>query len=351
MSKPPSLFEWMVVGAGPAGIAAVGKLIDAGIPAAKIGWLDPHFEVGDLGRKWNAVPSNTSVSLFLRFLNHSAAFDFKKRPDKFAIEGRDPKENCPLEEIAAPLRWVTKQLQEKVSAMEGTAIALNLSQGRWEVKTESASYFAKKVILAIGSDPKSLTHPAHEAISMDIALNPAKLAKAVQKKDTVGVFGSSHSAILVLANLVELKVKGVINFYRSPHRYAVYFDDWILFDDTGLKGFTAKWAREHLDGTPPKNLKRVLVSDHAFEESLALCNKLIYATGFERRKLPVLEQYETLNYDDKTGIIAPCLFGLGIAFPQTKLNRLGHLETRVGLWKFMDYLETILPCWMKYGSH
>lgn len=349
MNKPRSLLDWMVIGAGPAGIAAVGKLIDEGVPPDKIGWLDPHFEAGDLGRKWSAVPSNTSVELFLRFLNGYASFDFKKKPKKFPIEGRKPKETCPLEEIAEPLRWVTGQLKEKVSAAAGMAIALSLSQGRWEIKTESDSYFAKKAILAIGADPRLLSYPAHESISLDTALDPQKLAKAVKKKDTIGVFGSSHSAILVLANLIQHGVKSVVNFYRSPHRYAVYLDDWILFDDGGLKGFTAQWAKEHLDGAMPKNLKRVLVSDvHAVDEALAGCDKLIYATGFDRRKLPVLEQYESIQYDDRTGIIAPGLYGLGLAFPQAKYDRLGRLEYRVGLWKFMDYLNGIIPIWMKH---
>lgn len=44
-------FQWLVIGAGPAGIAAVGKLIDHKIPGDQIGWLDPAFGVGDLGAK------------------------------------------------------------------------------------------------------------------------------------------------------------------------------------------------------------------------------------------------------------------------------------------------------------
>ncbi|HEY5236271.1 MAG TPA: pyridine nucleotide-disulfide oxidoreductase, partial [Rhabdochlamydiaceae bacterium] len=57
-----------------------------------------------------------------------------------------------------------------------------------------------------------------------------------------------------------------------------------------------------------------------------------------------------LDYDDKTGIIAPGLFGLGIAFPESRLGPLGHLDYRVGLWKFMDYLNSILPIWTEYAN-
>jgi len=349
-AEKSEVFQWMVVGAGPAGIAAVGKLIDRGVRSDKICWMDPHFGVGDLGGKWSSVPSNTSVELFLRVLNNCDAFEFKEKSKKFHIEELSLKETCMLRDITEPLQWVTEHLKKKVHPIHDFAMAMSLSHGKWEVKTKHQSVFAKNVILAIGSDTKSLNLSGLEILSLETTLNREKLKLAVGKEDTVGVFGSSHSAILALANLLEAGVKQVINFYRSPLRYAVYLDDWILFDNTGLKGFTAKWAREHIDGKHPARLRRVLSSDHTYEESVALCNKVVYAVGFESRKLPVLEQFEKLNYDDKTGIIAPGLFGLGIAFPQAKFNPLWHLDLQVGLWKFMDYLNSILPIWFKYSN-
>ena len=42
-------FDWAVIGAGPAGIAAIGKLLDAGIEPQRIAWIDPTFAVGDFG--------------------------------------------------------------------------------------------------------------------------------------------------------------------------------------------------------------------------------------------------------------------------------------------------------------
>ncbi len=341
--------DWAVIGAGPAGIAAVGKLIDQGIPAQKIGWVDPHFMVGDLGQKWSHVPSNTSAALFIRFLNDCEAFNFKNRPSKFHLENLDPEETCTLKYIVEPLQWITNHLKKRVNLHQSISMALSLFQGRWEIKTQHGPLYAKNVILATGSESKTLPFAGPELINLETALDPEKLKETIDPDDTIAVFGSSHSAILVLANLMALKAKKIINFYRSPHKYAVFLDGWILFDDTGLKGFSAKWAKEHLDGTPPHNLKRVLTSAHTFEESLALCSKAIYAIGFERRKLPILEQYEHLHYDDRTGIIAPGLFGFGLAFPQAKFNPLGQVDFRVGLWKFMDYLNSILPIWVKYA--
>lgn len=106
-----------------------------------------------------------------------------------------------------------------------------------------------------------MQHANLEEISLDIALNPEKLSKHVNKNDTVAVFGSSHSAILILANLLKLEAK-VVNFYRSPHLYAVDMGDWLLFDNTGLKGYAAEGAKKNLDGMMPKNLQRVLLTEH-----------------------------------------------------------------------------------------
>ena len=45
-------YSWTVIGAGPAGIAAVGRLLDHGIVGEQIAWIDPEFGAGDFGTKW-----------------------------------------------------------------------------------------------------------------------------------------------------------------------------------------------------------------------------------------------------------------------------------------------------------
>jgi hypothetical protein len=64
---------------------------------------------------------------------------------------------------------------------------------------------------------------------------PPCLGTVIPAGSKVGVVGSSHSAILVLKNLYELGNVSVANFSCSPLIYAIYKDDWILYDNTGLK--------------------------------------------------------------------------------------------------------------------
>ncbi|NDD58282.1 MAG: pyridine nucleotide-disulfide oxidoreductase [Chlamydiae bacterium] len=268
------VLEYFVVGAGPAGIAAVGKLIDLSLDPKKIGWIDTHFAVGDLGRKWLNVSSNNKVDLFIKFLLECKSFHFDPHAKDFSINFI-PKENtCLLKEVVYPLQWVTKQLMQKVNTYLGLARCLHLENGVWHINTENEEILSKNVILAIGCDAKRLDHGGLLEIPLDIALNPEILPQHVIKDDTVAVFGSSHSAIPILANLLNLGVK-VINFYRSPHLYAVDMGDWTLFDTSGLKGFSADWAKKNLDGKMPSRLERFFSTDKTLHEHLARCIPLV----------------------------------------------------------------------------
>ena len=342
-------YAWTVIGAGPAGIAAVGRLLDHGIAPEKIAWIDPAFAVGDLGQKWRPVSSNTIVGTFLSFLNGSAAFRFAEAPPT-PLQEVDPDQTCALALVAEPLVWVTQQLRDRVHVVEATATSLTLRQRQWRIDTEHQEVVSDNVILAVGAVPKSLSYPHLDEIGVEVALDPERLAAQSLDGATVAVFGSSHSSMIALPNLLRQPIDKVINFYRTPLKYAVYLDDWILFDDTGLKGHAATWARENIDGKYPDRLERCWVSSPEFQGKLEACDRVVYTVGFERRKLPATPQWGELEYNQQNGIIAPGLFGLGIAFPEYAEDRYGFGEHRVGLKKFMDYLNSVLPLWLHYGT-
>jgi len=341
-------FAWTVIGAGPAGIAAVGKLLDQGIAPETIAWIDPAFGAGDLGEKWRSVSSNTQVGLFLSYLDGSSAFRFSAAPP-MPLRDVDPQETCALALIADPLVWITQHVRERVEVFQTIATALFLERRQWRIETHQRELASKNVILAVGAVPKKLSYPHLEEIPLEVALDPEKLAKQPLENATVAVFGSSHSTMSALPNLLCHPVERVINFYRSPLRYAVYLDDWILYDDVGLKGQAAEWARENIDGTYPDRLERCWVDGPDFVEKLEACDRVVYTVGFERRKLAGTRQFGHLDYDPTTGILAPGLFGCGIAFPAYTADPYGNWEYRVGLKKFMDHLESVLPLWFRYA--
>lgn len=341
-------FQWAVVGAGPAGIAAVGKLMDEGVNPKDILWLDPDFSVGHFARFWSQVPSNTVVQKFNDYLNNCRAFAYERCPRELRLDHLSPDKTCMLADMVKPLVWITGELMKQVQTRRLMVEDVHLAHRSWTLTGGSEAFLAHQVILATGAQPVALESHHQNALALETALNPELLAKAVKAQDTIGVFGASHSAILVLKNLVDLGVRRIINFYRSPCRYALDMGGWILFDNTGLKGDAATWAREHLDGMLPANLERHLSTPENLERFLPACDWVIGAIGFSRQHSPHLRGYGKIVHNPKVGIIAPGLFGLGIAYPEVRSDPFGNEESQVGLWKFMDYLNRVMPVWLKY---
>lgn len=342
-------YKWAVIGAGPAGIACIGNLIDSGVPAKEIAWVDPSFAVGDFGTLWNNVSSNTSVKLFLDFFKACQAFNFNQAPE-FPINQLNIKQTCLLEYAAEPLRWITKELQNQAVTYEGFVAKIAMANGNWCLTLKNGEeVHAKNTILATGSEPNSLSMGNVPEIPLQIALDKNKLKQVVADKKKISVIGSSHSAIILVRDLLELGVENVANFYLDPLRYAVFFEDWTLFDNTGLKGNTAKWARENLHGNLPKGLARHLSTPENLRQYFDDSDAVIYATGFKRRAINIEGLKKDFDYNPHSGVIAPGLFGAGIAFPEKTIDRYGHQELSVGLWKFMVYLKKIMPLWYQYG--
>ncbi|MCX7120801.1 MAG: hypothetical protein NTZ67_03360 [Gammaproteobacteria bacterium] len=347
MSTTEKTHQWAVIGAGPAGITSVGLLLDAGVLASEILWADPDFQVGDFGRLWGEVNSNTRVALFLKQLHSVDSFAYAKKTERFALDEKDPNGFTALKDAAAPLQWVSDQLCQKVVTQKTWIKSLSVVQGAWQLDAEKNHFRSEKVILSMGAEPKSLDYPGIQKIDLVTALTPSELKKTVTGNDVVAVFGSSHSAMISIRNLVEAGVRKIVNFYLSPLCYAVLLDDWILYDDTGLKGETAAWVRENISKHPLPQVSRYLSTDEHIDAHLPQCNKAIYTVGFQARHIAV-QGVSLSRYDVSNGIIAPGLFGTGIGFPLDVTDPFGRKEANVGVWKFFKNLKRTLPLWQHY---
>ena len=328
-------YDWAVVGAGPAGIAAVGKLIDAGVLADKILWIDPQFSVGDLGQFWSQVSSNTTVLRFLDFLASSTAFAYDRTQSDFRLNQLPLEKTCRLSDVVEPLQGVTEELRKRVVSVCGAVQKLSLTNRLWHLKTDFDIFQASNVILATGAEPLQLNDSQQELVNslnrsivpLEIALDPEKFSQIVNKKQTYAVFGSSHSAMIVLRYLVELGVDKVINFYRSPCRYAIDQGDWILFDNTGLKGDTANWARESIDGVLPANLVRYVSHEKNLARYLPECQHVIWN---EAKQSLETTHHSTVQGRQETASSAPGLLAMtdkSSLVPQLRLGR--HMSVKL----------------------
>ncbi|KAM7222600.1 Pyridine nucleotide-disulfide oxidoreductase domain containing protein [Rhypophila decipiens] len=409
----------IVVGGGPAGIAAVGNLLTSIKPEeGKIAWVDRDFDGGLINKKYREVPSNTKAELFSQFAVAlkpfeeicDAALKPERKPNALTELRQLPQDKtCSLHYAGNMLKLLTDGLamHDRVSAHPGGVgtMTWDKSTSRWSLtikvdelkakayETDFITRSAPLVVLCTGASPKFTRLPVDGSrnLYLDIALTPTALARELPReleKDegplkegrpiTVGVIGASHSAILVLKNLWDLHSKSKLDsplknirvkwFTRYTNlKYAIYEKDYIIYDNTGLKGTSAKFARRHLEGDSintsgvGKIIKRVDCSGgeeaekEQFEKELPGCDFVVQAIGYEPVPLPIIKNGpEVLKFDDTTGGFRDGhgkevrgLFGAGIAFPERVTDPLGNVESAVGMWKFMKFLKRVVPAWVE----
>ncbi|CAI7674262.1 unnamed protein product [Penicillium pancosmium] len=389
----------VVVGAGPAGVAVVGNLLERQL--GSIAWIDPSFESGRVNRKYREVPSNTKVSFFQSYATSLQPFrtiiENTPRPNAFTTMAKlDQEKTCHLHYAADMIRGLTNGLvkMEQVYAYQGFVTAATLSskpdQPKWTVRIKQSStngsddleIETSRLILCTGSHPTNLPVPIPgleiHTLDLDTVLKPSILSETLPttKPTTVAVVGASHSAILALLNLVtlaqtshpHLRVKW---FTRHKLRYAEFMDGWILRDNTGLKGLAADFARTQLEeGVLASSDAGKIVSKvdcaggevrekEMYRVHLPDCDYITQAVGFTRDPLPKLVKGDeakplSMEFDHETGAFhesapsgekIPGLFGAGIAFPQRVVDPYGNVEYAVGFFKFMKFLKKVVPSW------
>lgn len=357
--------------------------------------------------------SNTKVKLFIAFARATSAFreivdSEKSKNDPLnpynTLMGMDQEKGCQIEAAANMCLQLTLGLARHPDVVlkfgKATHLTHDADQKKWDIEITPADPErgsiegrAPLVVLATGSKPVDAQLPKKfpkiEALDLDLALTPSLLAHYLpeDKEETIALVGASHSAILVLRNLYELSKSThphlrIKWFSRHPLRYAEDRGDWILRDNTGLKGETAMWARANLEGegwdngdvknfvekifTKPGRDETDAYEDHLQDPRVT---RVCEAIGFERQKVPTMtlskmgedgmpwsRDVGKLLGDGLTGRISeegrkgpislPGLRGAGIAWPERVTDPEGNVESAVGLWKFMKYLTRVVPSWV-----
>lgn len=365
-------YDAVVIGAGPGGLTCVSNLLDQGL--SKVAMIDDGFSAGRINERYREVPSNTKTTMFEKWATHTEAFKsaLEKAPSGNAYEKMltfNQDKGCQLGDAVNVAQLLSDGLRKdsRVDSMKTRVHEIKRANGTWQIPKLGLN--AQRVVLAVGSHPRpnSLAdrYPHISPLDLDTTLKPSALKDAVPRGSRVAVVGSSHSAILALKNLQELPEVEVVNFYRSKLLYAEYKDGWILYDNTGLKGVAATWAREVLAGEkPPANLRRInLKQDNRseqqiYDEELKNCTHLVSAIGYDINALPRIVVDEVTvepEFDPLTGRfrkakggkeLLPGLFGAGIAYPERVTDKAGNVESAVGWFKFGKAVKKWSPEWV-----
>ncbi|OJJ98665.1 hypothetical protein ASPACDRAFT_61390 [Aspergillus aculeatus ATCC 16872] len=380
----------VVVGAGPGGMSTVAALLDAG--AQKILWVDPAWQGGRLNSLYREISSNTTVAIYLKALNSSrtlrSIIDSTPSPNAVtALEAMDPNSTCHLSIAGEMICMLIEGLlaRPEVEKLTATVEEAHLEKNIWTLTTTPPSpnpITTARTILSTGAHPRTPTthqkyNPNLHQLDLDTCMRRSLLPNLLPRNQpsTIAVIGNSHSGILVVRNLYELAQSSpnqhaikILNFHRRPIRYAIYTDEGIIFDNTGLKGATAEWAREVLERSPDPEIVEFVDDgedeEAAFREWLPRCTHVVWAVGYERGPIPRVyvegrRVDGSLEFDMRSSGFrvrgweseeVKGLYGTGIAFPEEVEDPEGHVEAAVGVAKFVAFTQRVKEGWMGRGG-
>lgn len=369
------------------------------IQVVSILWVDAdNFQAGDLRKRYGTVSSNTPVKNFTHFFNRLEAmkvYPFSTRLNYFKLNNTNQDEPCSLKIFTDQLLDVTQYWLTTypfILVMEGVVKKIRLISNTFTSYTYSfqistkhtqlKQFQAKNIILAHGCDPKipprigclrtNTFIDKINIIPLFEALDPIRLSKwqKILKPKNVLVFGNAHSGVLILRNLENLgwstENTTVYNIIKHPIVYPIEIkvntkcgtETVELYDQTGIRGIALKWAQENLQPVNKTNIKILNLNDHLnkIEQLLSLSNTcVIFAIGFKPRYIDININTEsdmatsTQNikpcyhneenkfvFDVENGTLAPNVYGLGLAFPETEYHH-NIYECNVGLNEFLNY--------------
>lgn len=265
---------WAVIGAGSSGIGVVGKLVDH---HQQIIWIDPNFDsIGRMGQYYCDVPANTpngsiwNVLYLCKSFQIDSFIETKKLNNEVTLGDLPAQECSKLGYLVDALQHISPILQSHplVSVIHGTVTSMLLTD-KWNITVSSSNnlqsiHCADYVIMATGAIPKLPSNISpnspHHPVDMMVNTNTVKQYFHDHPDLLVlpwAVVGSSHSAMLIIKNMIEVGVQRIVNYYRSDFIFEELTEEgWFRFvlmfffpsfflrhRGTGLKGSVGQWVK------------------------------------------------------------------------------------------------------------
>ena len=316
-----------IIGSGAAGLLVLYNLEKNGIDPTCITVIDPTQNGGDLQYKWQTVRSNTTWRQI---------FEAVPARTSFAIPycQLTPEQPIELKYAIQYLLDCTQSYRTKTFLRTDKVKSAGYDNGLWTVTLEKKQtpLSFDVVFFCQGSEPKSLDLP-FPSIPLEIALDPRRLSTYIKPGQHILVFGTAHSAPLLVKNLTDLGAR-VTNFYATEKPF--YFASDGHYD--GIKYDAADIAKNILQGQYPNVALESVHDMAALIRASKSAEACIYACGFEQR----LIQPEWKRYDGQTGRIenTTTAWGFGIAYPNRASDGV-HWD--VSIPAFQAHIQTQMP--------
>jgi hypothetical protein len=306
-------------------------LQEARVDLTRVVIIDPHFDGGDLARKWTGVVSNTPWSKTIDSLRTFCP--------SLAVQPKEQDSTTPLMDIAHLLRTLAKPLLKQVRQIQGRALQSDYNSDT-EIWTTTVSHghpvHSAKLILAQGSDPKSMDLPI-PSIPLEIALDESRLKHYVKSGEKVIVFGTMHSGTLVINNLAALGAE-VTACYKAEKPF--YWARDGAYD--GIKADAADIADRIMAGDIKATLVPTDNTGHLIRASYD-ADWAVYAMGFSPRAASLSINglaCSEKEYGENGRLTNAPAWGFGIAYPNRAPD---GVNWDVSVASFLEHMKRQIP--------
>jgi hypothetical protein len=323
------MYEFAIVGLGPAGIFVLASL-----PSASTIVFEPHAVCGNLAL-YGSIKANLTKQEIL------SAFRRLPRWQNLQVThlASYADTECPLlADVCEQMRdWILPDLQKTTYV---TKRITNLVQAadHWNLETETQVFEAQKVMLCVGSQPKVLDLPK-PTLPLYACLNPVILQTRVSPDDAIVVIGTAHSGTLIMNNLKNMNCSNVVGIYRdTPFHYARDgYVGGIKQESAHIADAILSHAWESLTPTLIDS-KDIAATYRAIEKS----KLVLYACGFNPSQSTYIDtsgNTHILNLSSNAQFEnLPNLWGFGYAFPSKKGGK-----PDIGFLGFIEAIMNALP--------
>jgi len=327
-------YQYAIIGFGPAGIFTLASLPEHLLHNTLV--LEENVVGGDLATFYSGVKANITTKDIVTALRKIPRWSENKLTFLLPYEDNE----CPL------LSDVSKQIREwiipdvKKARFHKTKMNMLVeTSDHWKIQTDHELFEAKKVILCIGSKPKTMNLPKI-SVPLQVALSVNQLRSFVSPTDKIVVFGCAHSGTLILKNLKELGCSKVTAIYKgkTPFQYA---RDGI---QGGIKQESASIADEIVAKAWNEYTPKLLSFDDfpTIYRTVSDADIVIYSIGFESNnvryttKSGLIQHLEHNSTDSRFQGVAQ-IWGFGSAFPRH------NPYPEISFKGFIDAIQSALP--------
>lgn len=326
-----------IVGGGVAGTLVCLELIKLGIHPEKITIVDPFIDGGTLSRSWGGIYSNTRWEQITEVMKeYSSAQDAIVELNKlYAPENRV---------LLYHLGWLIQECLRiylpSLNLYLDSCEKIQLTEVGCDIFTRTGKQSFKTVILCQGGRTKHIDF-GKPVLPLEIALDPARIARVVRPGQSVAVFGLSHSGTIVCKHLLDLGAK-VYGIYRSEKPFLFNRDG----EYDGIKQESAEIADRLLQAESSTFELLRYQDTPKLVKVLTKVRWVVAATGFEASPIQILTKegssISSSNYSPETAEIIPNLYGFGLAYPGVTIL---HDKTfkDVSIPSFISQIKRCLP--------